>query len=114
MLRAHMLPIDVGEDPIPGLSDDGEAPRLGRTATGPRHVVGDERVAHDADAVRIGQRDRRGEHPRLHEPGQAGDRVPHARFEPPNRDPHVAGAGTTARRASRRAKTIIGHHETGP
>lgn len=37
------------------------------------------------------------------------DRVQRARFEPPNRDPQVAGARTTVRRASQRAETIIGH-----
>jgi len=64
-------------NPSQASATTGEAPRLGWLAigpltAGPRHVVGDERVTHEADAVRIGQRDRRGEHPRLHEPGPAG------------------------------------------
>ena len=72
VLRSHVEPVDVVQPAIVGLAHDRQAPE-GVVSVVPRDLVGDERVADDADAVRIGDRDRGGEHPGLSDPFQPGE-----------------------------------------
>ena len=64
VLRAHVLPFDVVQPAIPGLADHRQGPHAFARLTRPGRR-GDERIAHDADRVRIGERDGRGQQPGL-------------------------------------------------
>ena len=70
VLRPDVQAVDVVQPAVVGLGDDRQAPGrlVGRVAA--RDVVGDQRVADDADAVGVGDRDRRRQQPRLLDPGQ--------------------------------------------
>src|SRR5215207_8900727 len=64
VLRPHVHAVDVVQGPVPGLPHHRQAPGL--LARRPAGQPGrDQGVAHDPDAVGVGDRDRRGEEPRL-------------------------------------------------
>src|ERR1700733_6513278 len=66
-----MEPVDVVQVPIPGFSDHGQRPRLLRKPAAlyrPR----DDRVAHQANRVRVGNRERSFEKTGFFHPGGAG------------------------------------------
>jgi hypothetical protein len=66
VLGPHVHPVYVVQDAVPGLADDGERPEaLPRPPCG---APADDRVADDADAVRVRQPDRRGQEARLVDP----------------------------------------------
>ena len=72
--RGHVLgldveAVDVVEEAVPGLADDRQAPRADSLAVLRR---GDERVAHDADGVRVRQPDRRRQQPGVADPFEPG------------------------------------------
>ena len=77
VLRAHVLPGDVVQPAVPGLGDGGEAEVAAGPVLAERRAGVDlaaaERVAHDAEAVRVGQRDRRREQAALADPLEAGE-----------------------------------------
>ena len=70
--RLDVKAVDVVEHPVPGLSHDREAPPVAGLRTPLLQLVRDQRIAHDADAVRVGQGDRGGQHPGLANPLQTG------------------------------------------
>jgi hypothetical protein len=61
VLRAHVHPVDVVQDAVPGLADDRKAP--GPAGARGRSRGGDQGVADDADGVRVRHADRRRQHP---------------------------------------------------
>ena len=63
VLGAHVMAVDVVERPVIGLPDHGQRPVEPVVLPALRHRVGDQRVADDADAVRVGERDRGGSRP---------------------------------------------------
>jgi hypothetical protein len=71
VLRVDVHPVDVVQIAVVGFGHDGEGPMdPERCAVG--HIGGHERVPHDADRMRIRDRDRRREHARLAHPLEAG------------------------------------------
>ena len=77
VLGAHVLPADVVEPAVPGLGDGGEAEVAACLVLPERRAGVDlaaaECVAHDAQAVRVRQRDRRGEQAALADPLETGE-----------------------------------------
>ncbi len=71
VLRPDVLPVDVVQRAVVGLADHGEAPERRPLRPVP-HLVGDERVAHHADAVGVRDRDRRREESGLPYPLETG------------------------------------------
>ena len=69
VLRRDVEAVDVVEEAVPGLADDGQAPAVAVVAVLCRR---DERVADDADRVRVRERDRRRQQPGVPDPLQAG------------------------------------------
>ena len=78
---------------VVGFGDDRQPPRLQRVLL--RDLPLDDRVAHDADAVRVGDRDRTFEQPALLDPGRAGHLAVAVEREP--RGEHRIGVGLAAR-----------------
>ena len=70
VLRLHVKAVDVVQPAVVGFGDDRQPPRLQDVAT--RDLPLNDRVAHDADAVRVGDRDRPLEQAALLDPGRAG------------------------------------------
>ena len=70
MFRLHVKSVDVVQRAVPRLGDDRQRPRLEESQMlgGPL----DRRVAHDADAMRIGDEYRTLEKARFLDPGRAG------------------------------------------
>ena len=65
--------VDVVQEPVPRLGDDGKAEVAGIAfASAALHVPLDDRVAHDADAVRVGDENRGAQEARFLDPGRAG------------------------------------------
>ena len=69
VLGLHVEAVDVVEQAVVGLGHDRQAPGL---QARPRHLPLEDRVAHDADAVRVGDRDRALEEAALLEPRRPG------------------------------------------
>jgi hypothetical protein len=73
VLRSHMEAVDVIELAVPGLGHYGQRPPVtARVRRARPHAPCDRRVAHDADAVRIGEQDGPFERPGFLEPCGAG------------------------------------------
>ena len=67
--RPDVEAVDVVEEPVPGLADDGQAPvELAGAVARSR----DQRVADDADLVRVREPDRRRQHPGVADPLEPG------------------------------------------
>ena len=67
---SHVVAVDVVEQPVVGLADDGQRP-VEALAAG-LDLRSYQRVANDAETVGVGEPDRRGELPRLADPLQPG------------------------------------------
>ncbi len=85
--------VDVVQRAVVGLPDDREAPERRPSLAAP-HLVGDERVADDADAVRVRDRDRRREAPGLAHPLEPGHLA-------------VAVQRVTSRRTTARSDAVV-------
>ena len=72
VLRPHVHPVDVGKPAVPRLAHDREHPVRGTVGLLALGVIADHGVAHDAEAVRVGQGDGRGEQARFLDPVAAG------------------------------------------
>ena len=71
MLGSDVLPVDIVQHPVPGLGHHRKAPEELVRFPLP-HLGGDQFVADHADAVRVGQSDRRAQRAGLPDPLQAG------------------------------------------
>ena len=72
MLGPHMHPVDVGKPAVPRFAYDRKHPVRGAVGLPEAGVIVDHGVAHDAEAVRVGQGDGRGEQARFLDPVAAG------------------------------------------
>ena len=104
VLRLHVKSVDVVQEPVPRLGDDRQRPPVARCVGATLlHAPGDRRVAHDADAVRVGQEDRPFEEARLLDPGRARHLAVAVLREPAGEDGVVVGA-LAARQHDRHAR----------
>ena len=94
VLRPHVHPVDVVQDAVVRLGDDGQAPPVAAgAAVGRPHLglVRDQRVAHDPDAVRVGDRDGAAQRAALAQPLQARHLAGPVQRVAPREDRRVPG-----------------------
>ena len=92
MLARHVKPVQVVEPSVERLRHHRQTPRL---QPGSRHLPPQDRIAHDPDAVRVGDRDRSLEDPALVQPRRAGHLAVAVQREP--RAEHRVRAALSAR-----------------